>query len=100
MWLVTLFHNKDTTVEALTEIVKCFGNMAVLQENRQKIYESNIMPIAIRLIKMKVDDELKANLTLLFANMSGYGMFIIALYSRSNFTRRNVQSTVDQRWSD
>jgi len=72
--ITLLFHNKDTTVEALTEIVKCFGNMAVLQENRQKIYESNIMPIAIRLIKMKVDDELKANLTLLFANMSGYGM--------------------------
>jgi hypothetical protein len=77
--ITLLFHNKDTTVEALTEIVKCFGNMAVLQENRQKIYESNIMPIAIRLIKMKVDDELKANLTLLFANMSGYGMSMFCM---------------------
>jgi len=49
------------------------GNLANIDEYRAKLMESNILPIAIKLIKLNIDDEMKAQITLLLANMAGHG---------------------------
>jgi hypothetical protein len=70
--MALLFHNTDTTLEALTNVIKTLGNLANFPENRPKIMAIGILPIAVKLIQLQIDHEMKMNLALLFANMSGY----------------------------
>lgn len=60
--------------------------------------ESNILPIAIKLIKLNIDDEMKAQITLFLANMAGHGAggyFIPSCASFHSLIEGCIQTLVD-----
>eukprot|EP01127_Copromyxa_protea_P011932 TRINITY_DN3060_c0_g1_i7.p1 TRINITY_DN3060_c0_g1~~TRINITY_DN3060_c0_g1_i7.p1 ORF type:complete len:905 (+),score=192.01 TRINITY_DN3060_c0_g1_i7:212-2716(+) len=70
--MTLLFHNTDTTLDALTSVIKCLANLAHLKANQGALVEANILPISLKFMKLNVDDEMKAQITILLANLSGH----------------------------
>eukprot|EP01122_Echinamoeba_exundans_P012014 TRINITY_DN4941_c0_g1_i2.p1 TRINITY_DN4941_c0_g1~~TRINITY_DN4941_c0_g1_i2.p1 ORF type:complete len:560 (+),score=89.07 TRINITY_DN4941_c0_g1_i2:35-1714(+) len=70
--MTLLFHGADHSLDALVSVVKCLANLANIRDNRPKLLDSNVLPLAVKLLQLNVQyEDLRAHLTLLVGNMAG-----------------------------